>query len=44
MSVSYWPQEQELQRGFEALAAEYWLLAIYVFGSGADEVSQRRLR
>lgn len=33
--------DEDLQRGLEALAAEYGLLAIYVFGSRAEEVAAR---
>lgn len=33
--------DEDLQRALEALAAEYGLLAIYVFGSRADEVTAR---
>jgi predicted nucleotidyltransferase len=33
--------DENLQLGLEALAAEYGLLAIYVFGSRAEEVAAR---
>ena len=33
--------DEDLQRGLEALAAEYGLLAIYVFGSRAHEIAAR---
>lgn len=33
--------DEDLQRGFGALAAEYGLVAIYVFGSRAEEVAAR---
>jgi predicted nucleotidyltransferase len=33
--------DEDLQRGLGALAAEYGLLAIYVFGSRAEEVAAR---
>jgi predicted nucleotidyltransferase len=33
--------DKELQRGLETLAAEHGLLAIYVFGSRAEEVAAR---
>jgi len=39
--VSQWPHGRGLQRGLEARAAEYGLLAIYVFGSRADEIAAR---
>ena len=33
--------DEDLQRGLEALAAEHGLLAVYVFGSRAEEVAAR---
>ena len=33
--------DEELQRGLQALANEYTLAAIYVFGSRAEEVAAR---